>query len=77
MFRVILRGSKERECLNDLSKAADAHKTETAETAREAIRAKRPDSTADEKELEGKIDRRVWRLYDLTEDEINIVERKA
>jgi len=41
------------------------------------IKAKHLDANADTKELEGKIDKLVYQLYGLTEEEINIVEGKA
>lgn len=51
--------------------------TEIAEIVDEIIKAKQQDANADTKKLECRIDQLVYRLYDLTEEEINIVEGKA
>ncbi|MGH9194493.1 MAG: TaqI-like C-terminal specificity domain-containing protein, partial [Acidimicrobiia bacterium] len=48
-----------------------------AKLAREVVDAKRQDPNADTKPLEREIDRRVYALYDLTLDEIRIVEESA
>jgi hypothetical protein len=60
-----------------LPKNRKTKQTEIAQIVDEIIKVKQQDANADTKELEGKIDKLVYRLYDLTDEEINIVEGKA